>query len=209
PEIIRRGRSRRAPRLLLRSRADLPRLRTAGTRVHVRGTILRAGARSPRRQAARREGRPRRKDRDRRLRPAPERRVSQRPRAGPEARLRHGRRRPRGRRRAAGRPPRPRPSAPRCQALPGERISSPPGRSAILGASFSLRTVMAASNGTIKRLVSDKGFGFILADDGNEYFFHNSACQGTRFDHLREGQAGTLEKGQGPRGPRAESVRVA
>jgi cold shock protein len=67
---------------------------------------------------------------------------------------------------------------------------------------------MAASNGTIKRLVSDKGFGFILADDGNEYFFHNSAGQGTRFDQLREGQAVTFEKGQGPKGPRAESVRV-
>ena len=68
---------------------------------------------------------------------------------------------------------------------------------------------MAASmNGTIKRLVSDKGFGFILADDGNEYFFHNSACQGTRFDELREGQAVTFEKGQGPKGPRGENVRV-
>ena len=35
-------------------------------------------------------------------------------------------------------------------------------------------------NGTIKRIVSDKGFGFILASDGMEYFFHNSACQGIR-----------------------------
>src|SRR6266566_3092819 len=68
---------------------------------------------------------------------------------------------------------------------------------------------MAAMNGTVKRLVSDKGFGFILADDGNEYFFHNSACQGTRFDELREGQAVTFEKGQGPKGPRGENVRVA
>ena len=41
---------------------------------------------------------------------------------------------------------------------------------------------MATMNGTIKRLVSDKGFGFILASDGNEYFFHNSACADTRFD---------------------------
>jgi len=40
----------------------------------------------------------------------------------------------------------------------------------------------AAMNGTIKRLVSGKGFGFILADDGNEYFFHNSACNNARFD---------------------------
>jgi len=79
-----------------------------------------------------------------------------------------------------------------------------------LAFSLSIRKGMAASmNGTIKRLVSDKGFGFILADDGNEYFFHNSACQGTRFDELREGQSVTFEKGQGPKGPRAEGVRVA
>ena len=31
---------------------------------------------------------------------------------------------------------------------------------------------MATMSGTIKRLVSDKGFGFIAAGDGNEYFFH-------------------------------------
>ena len=68
---------------------------------------------------------------------------------------------------------------------------------------------MAPMHGTIKRLVSDKGFGFILADDGNEYFFHNSACQGTRFDDLREGQAVTFDRGQGPKGPRGENVRLA
>lgn len=67
---------------------------------------------------------------------------------------------------------------------------------------------MASINGTIKRLVSDKGFGFILADDGNEYFFHNSACASTAFDSLREGQAVTFDPGQGPKGPRAENVRV-
>ena len=40
----------------------------------------------------------------------------------------------------------------------------------------------AAVSGTIKRIVSDKGFGFVAAEDGTEYFFHNSACVGTRFD---------------------------
>ena len=68
---------------------------------------------------------------------------------------------------------------------------------------------MAPMNGTIKRLVSDKGFGFILASDGNEYFFHNSACAQTHFDDLREGQAVTFEQGQGPKGPRGENVRLA
>ncbi len=68
---------------------------------------------------------------------------------------------------------------------------------------------MAASHGTIKRLVSEKGFGFIEASDGGEYFFHQSACSGVRFDELREGQAVTFDKGQGPKGPRAENVKRA
>ena len=63
-------------------------------------------------------------------------------------------------------------------------------------------------NGTVKRLVSDKGFGFVAGDDGHEYFFHQSACSG-RFDELREGQAVTFKTGQGPKGPRAEGVRLA
>ena len=63
-------------------------------------------------------------------------------------------------------------------------------------------------NGTIKRLVSEKGFGFILAGDGNEYFFHQSACTQTPFDSLREGQAVTFDQGQGPKGPRGENVRL-
>jgi CspA family cold shock protein len=64
-------------------------------------------------------------------------------------------------------------------------------------------------NGTIKRLVSDKGFGFVAAADGTEYFFHQTACTDTRFDDLREGQAVTFQTGQGPKGPRAENVKLA
>jgi CspA family cold shock protein len=67
---------------------------------------------------------------------------------------------------------------------------------------------MAVTNGTIKRLVSEKGFGFVQAEDGTEYFFHQSASTSVRFDELREGQAVTFEKGQGPKGPRAENVRL-
>jgi cold shock protein len=66
-----------------------------------------------------------------------------------------------------------------------------------------------ATNGTIKRMVSDKGFGFVAAADGQEYFFHQSAVAGGQFDQLREGQAVTFETGQGPKGPRAENVRPA
>jgi CspA family cold shock protein len=67
---------------------------------------------------------------------------------------------------------------------------------------------MATLNGTIKRLNS-KGFGFIAATDGAEYFFHSSACSGSRFEDLREGQAVTFQRDEGPKGPRGENVRVA
>ena len=66
---------------------------------------------------------------------------------------------------------------------------------------------MATLNGTVKRIVSDKGFGFVAAEDGSEYFFHQSAC--AEFHNLREGQPVTFRAGQGPKGPRAEQVRVA
>jgi CspA family cold shock protein len=81
----------------------------------------------------------------------------------------------------------------------------------LAGASLTLYrrafTMAAAVSGTIKRIVSDKGFGFVAADDGTEYFFHNSAVSGARFDELREGQKVSFEKGQGPKGPRAENLR--
>jgi CspA family cold shock protein len=64
-------------------------------------------------------------------------------------------------------------------------------------------------NGRIKRLVSDKGFGFVAAEDGQEYFFHQSSCPGGDFQQMREGQAVTFSTGQGPKGPRAENVQVA
>ena len=68
---------------------------------------------------------------------------------------------------------------------------------------------MATKTGTIKRLVSEKGFGFIAAGDDAEYFFHSSACAAEPFDSLREGQSVTFDIGQGPKGPRAENVRLA
>jgi CspA family cold shock protein len=68
---------------------------------------------------------------------------------------------------------------------------------------------MRSLNGTIKRLVSDKGFGFVAAPDGNEYFFHQSALNGVQFSELREGEAVTFQTGQGPKGPRAENVTRA
>lgn len=62
--------------------------------------------------------------------------------------------------------------------------------------------------GVIKKLVSDKGFGFIEGDP-DDAFFHHSAVEGTTFDQLREGQVVEYDMGRGPKGPRAENVRPA
>jgi CspA family cold shock protein len=64
------------------------------------------------------------------------------------------------------------------------------------------------TTGTIKRM-TDKGFGFIADANGNEYFFHQSACTGTPFDQMREGDQVSFTVGQGPKGPRAENVKPA
>lgn len=69
------------------------------------------------------------------------------------------------------------------------------------------RTAMAQLRGTIKRIIRDKGFGFVAAEDGNEYFFHQASCVDRDFDQFREGTTLLFEAGQGPKGPRAENVR--
>ena len=62
--------------------------------------------------------------------------------------------------------------------------------------------------GSIKTLRADKGFGFIKGSDGSQYFFHQSAIYGEGIEMLREGDSVEFELGpEGPKGPRAESVR--
>lgn len=72
--------------------------------------------------------------------------------------------------------------------------------------------------GTIMRMITDRGFGFIRVDDGTrrdnrrdkdtEVFFHRSAVLGsTPFEDLREGTRVTFEPTQTDKGPRAEQVR--
>jgi cold shock protein len=64
------------------------------------------------------------------------------------------------------------------------------------------------SQGTIKKVILDKGFGFIEGERG-DLFFHSSSVVGTTIEALRVGQAVTYEEGRGPKGPRAENVQLA
>ena len=64
--------------------------------------------------------------------------------------------------------------------------------------------------GTIKKVVADRGFGFITASDAKEYFFHrNSLDSSLDFDRLNGGEKVEFEIEQSPKGPRANNVHAA
>jgi CspA family cold shock protein len=60
--------------------------------------------------------------------------------------------------------------------------------------------------GKIKKLVRERGFGFISDTDGSEVFFHQSALVDLKFDSLNEGQEVEFEIEKSPKGPRAVNV---
>ncbi len=66
-------------------------------------------------------------------------------------------------------------------------------------------------NGKIKKLLSDKNFGFIIPDgEEKDLFFHANELDGVRFSELREGDAVTFEvNNESPKGPSAVKVKKA
>jgi CspA family cold shock protein len=66
------------------------------------------------------------------------------------------------------------------------------------------------SSGTIKKVVADRGFGFITAEDGKDYFFHRNELDSTLdFDRLNGGERVSFDVQQSPKGPRATRVSAA
>ena len=61
--------------------------------------------------------------------------------------------------------------------------------------------------GVIKKIVADKGFGFIGGERG-DMFFHCSEVQDVPFESLAIGQTVEYEVSQGPKGPRATSIKL-
>lgn len=64
-------------------------------------------------------------------------------------------------------------------------------------------------SGKIKKLISERGFGFISDSDGRELFFHQSGLVDVKLSDLTEGQDVEFEVENSEKGPRAVSVRVA
>jgi CspA family cold shock protein len=62
--------------------------------------------------------------------------------------------------------------------------------------------------GTIKKVVRERGFGFISDTDGRELFFHQSGIVDTQFDALKETDKVEFDVEDSPKGPRAINVRV-
>ena len=60
--------------------------------------------------------------------------------------------------------------------------------------------------GTVKWFNSNKGFGFISRESGNEIFVHFSAIQGEGFRSLQEGQKVEFTVVEGDKGPHAQDV---
>ena len=66
------------------------------------------------------------------------------------------------------------------------------------------------ATGSIKKVVADRGFGFIVAEDAKEYFFHRSGLDASLdFDRLFGGERVEFDVEQRPKGPRANHVRAA
>lgn len=62
--------------------------------------------------------------------------------------------------------------------------------------------------GTVKKVVRDRGFGFIKCEDGAEVFFHRTSLQNLNFESLQEGKSVSFELQQGEKGARAVGVRA-
>ena len=62
--------------------------------------------------------------------------------------------------------------------------------------------------GKIKKLIWDRGFGFITGEDGKDIFFHRSSLDGDFFNALKEGTSVEFDLETGPKGQRAVNIKI-
>jgi cold shock protein len=90
------------------------------------------------------------------------------------------------------------------------RVVEPPFSNGpcVLPSLFGKHLEVNVTTGTIKKVVSDRGFGFIAAEDEKEYFFHRGGLDSSiEFDRLVGGERVEFEIETSPKGPRATRVR--
>ena len=64
------------------------------------------------------------------------------------------------------------------------------------------------NNGVVKWFNSEKGFGFISVDGGEDVFAHFTAIQCDGYKTLEEGQKVSFNIVKGARGPQAENITI-
>ena len=64
------------------------------------------------------------------------------------------------------------------------------------------------AQGTVKWFNSEKGYGFIAVDGGQDLFVHYTAIDMEGYRSLEDGQRVEFEVSEGPKGPQAEQVRI-
>jgi len=65
------------------------------------------------------------------------------------------------------------------------------------------------AKGTIRRLIADRGFGFIKTEEEKDLFFHRNDLQGVAYESLTEGQEVEFEVERTDKGLNAKNVRLA
>ena len=71
-----------------------------------------------------------------------------------------------------------------------------------------LEGVITMTTGTVRRLVEDRGFGFIGNNSGKDIFFHYSQLDGIKFQALKEGQYVCYRVGLGAKGFEAKDIKL-
>ena len=61
--------------------------------------------------------------------------------------------------------------------------------------------------GTVKMFDKEKGFGFIKAEDGKDYFFHHTAILMDGYKTAEKGESVEFDVEESTRGPRACNVK--
>jgi cold shock protein len=62
--------------------------------------------------------------------------------------------------------------------------------------------------GKVKKVIMEKGFGFITGSDGKDVFFHKNGLVGISFESLKGGEEVQYEVEQTPKGANAKNVSI-
>jgi len=64
------------------------------------------------------------------------------------------------------------------------------------------------TNGIIRLLDGERGYGFVSSDGGKDIFFHYSQLQGVVFQTLKKGQSVSYKVGLGEKGFIAKDIKL-